>query len=190
MYNIFLKVAKEKTSANLVFKRLIFALKCTMRKYNKYKQFGKKKNNFNPIKIIVIFLVVILVMAVGYASYTDVLTIFGISNIKTFTVTYNLNGGVNPQDAVTSFDATTNAALPIPTYTDHDFGGWYEASDFSGNPIITTPVRKRSKKFSIICKMDCCTTNNGSKNWTNRIFDFARCNKCCSSRYTSNYYTS
>ena len=148
---------------------VIFVKRCTMRKYNKYKQFGKKKNFFSPIKITIIFLVLVLVMAVGYASYSDILTIFGISNIKTFTVTYNLNGGVNPQDAITTFDATTNAPLPIPTYADHDFGGWYEASDFSGSPIITTPVRKRCKGFSFICKMDNPSSYNGSQNWANRI---------------------
>ena len=112
-----------------------------MRKYNKYKKKFKKRIIVHPIRITLLVLLIIIVMVIGYSQYNDILRIIGVANIKTFTITYNLNGGTNVQNPITSYDATTNAPLPIPTRNNFTFSGWYEDPYFAGDPITTTPTR-------------------------------------------------
>ena len=113
-----------------------------MRNYNKYKKYNKKRKILSPLGITLIMLAIIAVMAIGYAALNDTLKIIGTANIGTFTITYYLNGGTNVQNPITEYNATTNAPLPIPTYANYIFGGWYENSSFSGNSIASTPTRK------------------------------------------------
>ena len=42
-----------------------------------------------------------------------------------YTITYNLNGGINPIDAPTGYNIDSSFALPIPTKAGYDFAGWY-----------------------------------------------------------------
>lgn len=57
-----------------------------------------------------------------------------------YTITYNLDDGTNPDEAPTSYTYGTGAALPTPTKTGYNFGGWYTMSDLSGSaaPSIGT----------------------------------------------------
>ena len=113
-----------------------------MRNYNKYKKYNKKKRILNsPLNIILIMIAIIAVMAIGYASLNDMIRIFGSANIKSFSIEYNLNGGTNVVNPITTYYATTNEILPLPTYTGFIFGGWYENDTFTGSNIISTPTR-------------------------------------------------
>ncbi len=51
------------------------------------------------------------------------------NNTKKYTITYNLDGGVLPSDAVTSFTDGAKVELPIPTKIDGEFLGWYDEND-------------------------------------------------------------
>jgi uncharacterized repeat protein (TIGR02543 family) len=52
-----------------------------------------------------------------------------------YSITYNLNGGTNATNPV-SYDITTSTiTLAAPSKTGFVFGGWYEASDFSGSLV-------------------------------------------------------
>ena len=113
-----------------------------MRNYNKYKKYIKKKKVISPLKITIIMLFLLITMSVGYSTYVDTVQIEGTANIGSFTIQYNLNGGTNVANPITTYNATSNALLPLPTQTGFSFGGWFEASDFSGNRITTTPTRK------------------------------------------------
>lgn len=113
-----------------------------MRNYNKYKKLFKKRKNYNPLKIALIAAIVLIVMSIGYAALIDTLKIVGVANIGSFTIQYVLNGGTNVANPITRYDATTNAPLPIPTYANHNFLGWYDNDSFTGNALTTTPTRK------------------------------------------------
>lgn len=79
-------------------------------------------------------------MSVGYANYSDILTIRGTANAKyqAYTITYELNGGTNPEDTITEFTLTDEYLLPIPTKTGCEFKGWYDNANFTGSPFTTT----------------------------------------------------
>ena len=113
-----------------------------MRNYNKYKKFGKKKKLINPIKITIVMVILMITMAIGYASYTDTLQIRGEAKIASFTITYHTNGGNLSGNVITTYNATSNALLPMPTRTNYSFTGWYENENLTGDPIDLTPTRK------------------------------------------------
>lgn len=56
---------------------------------------------------------------------------------RVYTITYNLNGGANPDGAPTAYIYGTGATLPTPTKADHAFAGWYENAGFSDAPMTT-----------------------------------------------------
>lgn len=115
-----------------------------MRNYNKYKKYIKKKKILSPIKITFMFLSLIFILAIGYANFSDISIVQGTANIGSFTITYNLNGGTNVENPITTYDATTNAPLPIPTKEGYTFYGWYDNDALTGNALITTPTRTTS----------------------------------------------
>ena len=54
-------------------------------------------------------------------------------SLITYSITYNLNGGTQGDNAVTSYNiATSTFNLPTPTKSGYTFAGWYTSSDFSG----------------------------------------------------------
>ncbi len=63
-----------------------------------------------------------------------------------YTITYNLNGGTLPIDAVTSFEDSKGINLPKPTRTGHKFLGWYE-----NNNLVTSIT---NKSYSLIAKWE------------------------------------
>lgn len=54
-----------------------------------------------------------------------------------YTITYNLNGGINPSNAPASYrdDMTGMLLLPTPSRSGYQFGGWFDNSQLSGTPI-------------------------------------------------------
>lgn len=55
----------------------------------------------------------------------------------TSTITYNLNGGNLPNDAVYSYEEGTTVILAIPTKSGYSFEGWYTNSSFTGSKVTT-----------------------------------------------------
>ena len=111
-----------------------------MRDYNKYKKIKTRKKSFNPYMILAIFAALIIAMSIGYGAYSDVLKIAGTANARytNYIINYELNNGTNPSNPVSTFTIADDFLLPIPTRNNHDFGGWYLYSDFSGNAVVTT----------------------------------------------------
>ena len=53
-------------------------------------------------------------------------------------ITYNLNGGTNPEDAPTSYKKGEVIGFPTPTKEGSSFEGWYQTSDFSDTRVLRT----------------------------------------------------
>ncbi len=114
-----------------------------MRNYNKYKKYVKKSTVISPLKITITMAILFIAMSIGYAAYTDALKVQGTANLRGFTIQYELNGGTNPANPITYYDATMNALLPVPTRTNFNFLGWYDNPSFSGTALTYTPTRKQ-----------------------------------------------
>lgn len=68
---------------------------------------------------------------------------FFTKKVISYTITYNLNNGTNPNNAPTSYNVTTATFdLPIPTKTGYTFVGWYDNQNLTGNAI--TQIAKGS----------------------------------------------
>ena len=64
-----------------------------------------------------------------------------------YTITYNLDGGTLGEDAVTSYNVETETFnLPTPTKTGYNFEGWYEDSNFNGEPVTQVVIGTRGNK--------------------------------------------
>lgn len=67
-------------------------------------------------------------------------TLYAIWEVITFTITYNLNDGENPSDAILNYTVESNdITLPSPTRIGYSFEGWYTSSDLSGSPVTNIP---------------------------------------------------
>ena len=53
-------------------------------------------------------------------------------------ITYNLNGGTNPEDAPTSYKKGEVIGFSTPTKDGSAFEGWYQTSDFSDEKVLRT----------------------------------------------------
>lgn len=56
---------------------------------------------------------------------------------KTYTISYELNGGVAAKNAPTTYVFDTETNLPEPTREGYTFTGWYDNKDFNGTPVET-----------------------------------------------------
>ena len=59
-------------------------------------------------------------------------------NVSSNAITYNLNGGTNPEDAPTSYKTGEVIGFPTPTKDGNAFEGWYQTSDFSDERVLRT----------------------------------------------------
>lgn len=66
-------------------------------------------------------------------------TIYQIYEPKTFTITFNSNGGSSVKSVTQEYGSTIYEP-PAPTKNGATFGGWYSASDFSGNEFDFTTM--------------------------------------------------
>ncbi len=62
----------------------------------------------------------------------------------TYTITYNLNGGVNNSANLNKYVSGTAVTLRNPTKTGYTFGGWYTNSSFKGNRVTAINVNSKS----------------------------------------------
>ena len=65
------------------------------------------------------------------SSFTDNVKVYAKFTPITYTITYVLNGGINPDTVVTSYTVEDDVTLPIPDKGEEAFGGWFETEDFS-----------------------------------------------------------
>lgn len=64
-----------------------------------------------------------------------------------YSISYNLNGGTNPSNAITSYNINSGAiTLPTPTRTGHTFEGWFDNSSFTGTAITSIPSGSTGNK--------------------------------------------
>ena len=65
-----------------------------------------------------------------------------------YSITYNLNGGTNPNSGVaTNYTIeSNNITLPTPTRTGHTFEGWFDNSSFTGTAITSIPSGSTGNK--------------------------------------------
>ena len=61
-----------------------------------------------------------------------------IVNPSTYSITYELNGGTQANNQVTSYSMDNSEEILAPTKEGNVFGGWYLSSDFSGEEIRNT----------------------------------------------------
>ena len=59
-------------------------------------------------------------------------------NVSGNAITYNLNGGTNPEDAPTSYKKGEVIGFPTPSKDGSAFEGWYQTSDFSDTRVLRT----------------------------------------------------
>jgi uncharacterized repeat protein (TIGR02543 family) len=50
-----------------------------------------------------------------------------------YSISYNLNNGTLPGDAITQYTASAGAALPAPEKSGYTFGGWYDNAGLTGS---------------------------------------------------------
>lgn len=56
--------------------------------------------------------------------------------LKTYTISYQVNGGTEIENAPTEYTVETSKfTLPTPTKEHYQFNGWYRSADFSGNAV-------------------------------------------------------
>lgn len=74
---------------------------------------------------------------------TEMVTLKAKWNVKTYTITFNANGGsVSPTSKTVNHNSTTT--LPTPTYSDHYFAGWYTAA--SGGSEVPASTKWTSSR--------------------------------------------
>ena len=59
-------------------------------------------------------------------------------DVSSNAITYNLNGGTNPENAPTSYKTGEVIGFPTPTKDGNAFEGWYQTSDFSDERVLRT----------------------------------------------------
>ena len=87
--------------------------------------------------------------------FLALLTIFLVLTLsscrRSFDVTFELSGGVMPEDDGSSFSIGDEYILPTPTKPNHEFDGWYLTKDFSGEPI-TSIILGESENLTLYAK--------------------------------------
>ena len=83
------------------------------------------------VSAIIIFIMIGLTVFFKGDYFINALSKLGVN-----TISYTLNGGTLPDDAVISYREYDEVVLPIPTNTKGTFEGWYETPDFTGEPVI------------------------------------------------------
>lgn len=74
-------------------------------------------------------------------------TLYAKWSVSNYSISYNLNGGINPSNAPISFNINSNAiTLPTPTKTGHTFGGWFDNSGLTGTAITSIPSGSTGNK--------------------------------------------
>jgi uncharacterized repeat protein (TIGR02543 family) len=60
--------------------------------------------------------------------------------INTYTISYNLNGGINGSNPATYTVTTPTITLANPSQTGYTFGGWFTNAGLTGSPVTSIPT--------------------------------------------------
>ncbi|WP_456049005.1 S-layer homology domain-containing protein [Acetivibrio cellulolyticus] len=74
------------------------------------------------------------------------LTVSASATVVTYTITYNLNDGTNPDNAPTGYTHGTSVTLPTPTKSNFTFGGWFDNESLTGNAVTTISTTDTGNK--------------------------------------------
>ncbi len=88
------------------------------------------------------------------ASNGKIIKLFAIWKRKEYTITYVLNGGVNPEDAPTVYTLDDSFTLKTPTRDGYKFLGWYSDEDFTNRVTRIEEGTKGNKTFYAKWKFD------------------------------------
>ena len=89
----------------------------------------------------------------GKIKFTKDMTLYLIVLAENaYTITYELNGGVNDKANPLSFTATSSVTLKNPSKDGYRFVGWYETKDFSGTRITGWKAGEKSANVTLYAK--------------------------------------
>jgi uncharacterized repeat protein (TIGR02543 family) len=72
---------------------------------------------------------------------TTKVTITATYTLNQYTISYNLDGGINDIGNIATYNIEDNTfTLVAPTREEATFIGWYDTSDFSGSVITEIPI--------------------------------------------------
>ena len=71
---------------------------------------------------------------------------------QVYSITYNSNDGIMPENYATKYSGAVEIALPVPTKTGYSFGGWYTTSTFDEGTEITSITAESSGDVNIYAK--------------------------------------
>ena len=90
------------------------------------------------VLVYIVFFEVIPTLSRYYCEVTAGVIGYGLSN---YTITYNLNGGTNPDEQIYSFCSRKLPVRPFnPIRSGYAFRGWYTDSGFNGSPITDITI--------------------------------------------------
>ena len=100
---------------------------------SKYKTYNRKRFRSGYF-VFSIVIICIIGLSIGYSYYSDTLTISGSANAKyaAYTIEYVLNGGINPENVITTYSGADEIPLPVPTKNNYVFEGWYDNEQYIG----------------------------------------------------------
>jgi uncharacterized repeat protein (TIGR02543 family) len=80
------------------------------------------------------------------AGSTENKTFYAQWTLVSYTITYNLNSGINGANPTSYTVESPEITLAAPTRTGYDFGGWYVDGGFTGSAVAVIPVRSTENK--------------------------------------------
>ena len=100
----------------------------------------------------------------GTAIFTESVTLYAIWLAENaYTITYELNGGVNNPKNKFSFTEDEMVALREPTKAGYKFAGWYETASFSGEAIKVWFEGDKTANVTLYAKWEKDNSNNGDE---------------------------
>ena len=100
----------------------------------------------------------------GTAIFTESVTLYAILLAENaYTITYELNGGVNNPKNKFSFTEDEMVALREPTKDGYKFVGWYETANFSGEAIKIWYEGEKTANVTLYAKWEKDNSNNGDE---------------------------
>ncbi|HIX23198.1 MAG TPA: InlB B-repeat-containing protein [Candidatus Parabacteroides faecavium] len=105
------------------------------------------------------------------------------------TITLNPNGGT-----LLEYSLVERAALPIPSKTGYTFAGWYENSEFSGNPVTDIPTNSTGEltfyaKWTLNTYTVKFDSNGGDGSMDDQMFTYGVAQNLTENTFTRTGYT-
>ena len=92
------------------------------------------------------------------------------------TINYVLNGGINPNNAITTYKMYEEVTLPVPTKKNAIFMGWYIDSDYKNK--ITKIDKGNEENYNLYAKWEFNAKRNYEYSYYTNNNDCKNCNVC------------